>query len=439
MQIFCIATPKGDRMPSIELAYVNVALNLLGFLVVAIIFFACLGEWLKQRSGTKSFIVLLGFVMLALLADSVGWACEGRVEFAMATVIANTIASCAGQISMICFMRYLCINLYANSKAAAVTLTIFRVLCALSIIYCIGNAFYGYSFVVSPTGHYVHSENPAMVAIHLAFSITSFIALILMALFATKSARESRIAFIIYTVVPMVGIIVDYAYHGISLTYVSIVISVLVIYTNIYLQRQRVIEEQKSALMLSQINPHFTYNTLSAIAALCDISPKQAKSLTIDFSRYLRQNLDTLSSEQKIPFEKELEHVECYLKIEKARFRDSLNVIYSIDCKDFFIPPLSVQPIVENAVKHGITKKAEGGTLKISTYLRDDKYVIEIIDDGAGFDVEAFEANKQGHIGLENVRSRIRRICKGSVTIKSTACVGTRVTIEIPCEKRRKA
>ena len=426
-------------MPIIELAYVNIALNIFGFIVIAIIFSACLGEWLNHRSGTKSFIVLLAFVMIALIADSVGWACEGNAHLATAISISNTIASCAGQVAMICFMRYLCVNLYAKSRGAAITLNIFRVFCALSVLYSIGNAFFGYSFVVNANGHYVHSENSIMVIIHLIFSIASFVALILMALFAKTSAKSSRAAFIIYTLFPVAGIVVDYSIHGISLTYVSIVVSMLVIYTNIYLQKQRLIETQKSALMLSQINPHFTYNTLSAIAALCDISPKQAKSLTIDFSRYLRQNLDSLSGEQRIPFEKELEHVECYLKIEKARFRENLNVIYSIDCKDFFIPPLSVQPIVENAVKHGITKKAEGGTLKISTYVRDDKYVVDIIDDGVGFDVEAFEANKQGHIGLENVRSRIRRISRGSVTVKSTENVGTRITIEIPCEQGRMA
>ncbi len=428
-----------DSMPIIELAYVNVALNILGFIVVAIIFAACLGEWISQRSGTRSFVILLAFVMVALAADTVSWIGEGHPELSLMTLISNTVASCSGQIATICFMRYLCLNLYENSKGAMVTLGIFRVLCALSVLYSIVNAFFGYSFVVSPTGHYVHSEDAVMVVFHLLFSISSFIALILMALFATRSAKENRIAFVVYTLFPMVGIAVDYTVHGVSLTYVSIAISVLVIYTNVYLQRQKVIEEQKSALMLSQINPHFTYNTLSAIAALCDTSPKQAKSLTIDFARYLRQNLDSLSSEQKIPFEKELEHVECYLKIEKARFREKLNVLYAIDCKDFYIPPLSVQPIVENAVKHGITRKAEGGTLKISTYIREEKYVIDIIDDGAGFDTEKFSADSEGHIGLENVRSRIHRICKGELSIKSTVGIGTRVTIEIPLEKGRMA
>lgn len=426
-------------MPIIELAYVNVALNILGLIFVTIIFSSCLGEWLKHRSGTRSFVVLLLFVMLALLADTVSWVSEGKVELGLVTLISNTVASCAGQIAMICFMRYLCINLYANSRGAAFTLNVFSVLCGLSVLYSIGNAFLGYSFVVSETGHYVHSENAAMVLFHLLFSIATFVALILMALFAKRSARSSRVAFIVYTLFPMAGIVVDYSIHGVSLTYVGISISVLVIYTNIYLQKQKYIEEQKSALMLSQINPHFTYNTLSAIAALCDISPKQAKSLTIDFSRYLRQNLDTMTSASLIPFEKELEHIECYLKIEKARFREKLNVIYAIDCKEFYIPPLSVQPIIENAIKHGITKRAEGGTLKISTFVRDDKYVVEVIDDGVGFDVAAFEANKQGHIGIENVRSRVKRLCKGNLSVKSTMGVGTRVTIEIPVEKGRKA
>ena len=432
-------SPKGDGMPIIELAYVNVALNILGLIFVTIIFSSCLGEWLQHRSGTRSFVVLLLFVMLALLADTVSWVSEGKVELGLVTLISNTIASCAGQIAMICFMRYLCINLYANSEGAAFTLNVFSVLCGFSVLYSIGNAFLGYSFVVSETGHYVHGDNTAMVLFHLLFSIATFVALILMALFAKRSARSSRVAFIVYTLFPMAGIVIDYSIHGVSLTYVGISISVLVIYTNIYLQKQKYIEEQKSALMLSQINPHFTYNTLSAIAALCDISPKQAKSLTIDFSRYLRQNLDTMTSASLIPFEKELEHIECYLKIEKARFREKLNVIYAIDCKEFYIPPLSVQPIIENAIKHGITKRAEGGTLKISTFVRDDKYVVEVIDDGVGFDVAAFEANKQGHIGIENVRSRVKRLCKGNLSVKSTVGVGTRVTIEIPVEKGRKA
>ena len=426
-------------MPSIELAYVNVALDVMGFVVMLIIFSSCLGERISRKSGSKQFLFLLGFVMVALVADIVSWTGEGHVELSIMTRVANTVASCSGQLAMMCFMEYLCQCLYKNSKAASVIVIIFRVFCALSLIYAIGNAFFGYSFVVTPEGHYVHSESIMMVIIHLLFSIMSFISLILMSLFATRSARSSALAFLIYTLFPIAGIIVDYTFHGISLTYVSIVISVLVIYADIYLARQRMIDEQRNALMLSQINPHFTYNTLSTIAAMCDVSPKLAKSLTIDFSHYLRQNLETLTCERLIPFEKELEHVECYLKIEKARFREKLNVIYSTQSKDFLIPPLTVQPLVENAVKHGITKKAEGGTIKISTYATKKYNVIEIIDDGVGFDTEAVDNKKQTHVGLSNVESRVNRKCKGKLSVKSTVGVGTRVTIEIPRKKGKKA
>ena len=425
-------------MPSIDLSYVNIAMDLLSLVVVLIIFSACLGEWISKNTGSKRCLFLLGFVIIALVGDIVSWIGEGHPEYSMMTLIANTLTSCAGQLAMICFMEYLCFNLYQNSKAASVTLNIFRLFCSLSLMYSVGNAFFGYSFTVSPTGHYVHSENTIMVVFHLLFSIMSFFVLILMALFATSSRKSSRVAFIIYTLFPMAGIIVDYTFHGFSLTYVGIVISVMVIYTDIYLQKQRLIDDQRNALMLSQINPHFTYNTLSAIAAMCDINPKLAKSLTIDFSKYLRQNIDCMTSDQLISFDREIEHVECYLKIEKARFREKLNVIYSVSCRDFSLPPLTVQPIVENAVKHGITKKAEGGTIKISTYCTEDDYIIEVIDDGVGFDENSTDnSSDRRHVGLENVKSRVQRMCRGTVDIKSTVGFGSRVTITIPRLGRR--
>jgi sensor histidine kinase YesM len=111
-----------------------------------------------------------------------------------------------------------------------------------------------------------------------------------------------------------------------------------------------------------------------------------------------------------------------------------LNVIYSTQCKDFSVPPLTVQPLVENAIKHGITKKASGGTIKISTYEEDTNYVIEIIDDGVGFDSETTEM----HVGIKNVQNRVAATCRGTVTLKSTLGVGTRVTIEIPKQKGKR-
>ena len=420
-------------MPSIHLPYVNIALDAFALVVTLIIFVACINEYSNRKTGSKHFLLLQSAVVIALISDMVGWFGEGRPALSVMTLIANTVASCACQIAIISFMAYLIASLYANSRAARCVLTMFRVMCVLSLIICIGNAFWGYAYSVNEQGHWHRTEIMGMGLVYLFFPILSFFAIILLTFFAKSSTKINRAVFFVYTLFPVAGVIIDYVFHGISLTYAGFAVSILVIYTSIYLTRQKQLEAQRNALMISQINPHFVYNTLSTIAAMCDTSPKQAKYLTIDFSKYLRRNIGTLTSEELIPFEQEMDHVSCYLKIEKARFRERLNVIYSINCKDFKLPPLTIQPLVENAIKHGITKKAEGGTVRITTYEEESNYVVEIIDDGVGFDTESAEQ----HVGLANVRGRIAAMCKGELTVKSTVGVGTRITIEIP-KKRKK-
>jgi sensor histidine kinase YesM len=202
-------------------------------------------------------------------------------------------------------------------------------------------------------------------------------------------------------------------------------------YTSIYLTKQKQLDAQKNALMLSQINPHFVYNTLSTIAAMCDTSPKQAKYLTIDFSQYLRRNIGTLASEELIPFEQEMDHVACYLKIEKARFRERLRVSYSIHCKDFYIPSLTVQPLVENAVKHGIYEKPEGGTVTLLTKRVGDEIIISVADTGVGYDtsVPIADDEQKTHVGIKNVRNRLDKLMGATLTIDSNPGSGTVVTV----------
>jgi sensor histidine kinase YesM len=373
-------------------------------------------------------MALLVFVIATLASDLLSWIGEGHVELSMLTTVSNTVAVCFSYVTIICFMLYLRETLNSKSKLLSAMVGLFGALSVITMMFLVANIFYEYAFYVDEFGHYVRVEDMIMSIIYLQFPVLSLIAIVL-ALMLTKTADKTiKSSFIIYTIFPIAGVLLDYFIHGISLTYIGLVLSVLIIYANIYLQKQKIIERQKNALMLSQINPHFVYNTLSTIASMCDISPKQAKHLTIDFAQYLRRNINTLASEELIPFEQEMEHVACYLKIEKARFRERLNVIYSTQCKDFRVPPLTVQPLVENAIKHGITKKASGGTIKISTFEEDGNYFIEIIDDGVGFDPEVNEM----HVGIENVRDRVAAMCKGDITIKSTVGVGTRVVIEIP-------
>ena len=192
------------------------------------------------------------------------------------------------------------------------------------------------------------------------------------------------------------------------------------------------LQESQISIMLSQIQPHFLYNTLNSIYQLCETNPMRARSLVNSFSEYLRNNLSSLEESGLIPFATELSHVNTYLDIEKVRFEDTLEIEYDIKCVDFSLPVLTVQPIVENAVKHGTSKKRGGGTVKISTDEDKENYIITVSDTGCGFDPTVPKNDGKSHVGIENVRQRLSNMCGGSLTIESAIGVGTLATIRIP-------
>ena len=190
--------------------------------------------------------------------------------------------------------------------------------------------------------------------------------------------------------------------------------------------------QNQISIMLSQIRPHFLYNALVAIQELCRIDPETASEAVGEFSNYLRGNLDSLSIKRTIPFEKELRHAETYLSLEKKRFGEKLNVIYDIKARDFFIPALTLQPIAENAVRHGVTKRECGGSVTISTRETEKDAIITVTDDGVGFDPSSVLRDERVHVGIENVRSRLVSMCGGTLSIQSRPDTGAAVVITIP-------
>jgi sensor histidine kinase YesM len=183
--------------------------------------------------------------------------------------------------------------------------------------------------------------------------------------------------------------------------------------------------------LMSQIHPHFIYNTLGSIEQLCELDPPKAAKLVNDFSKYLRGNFVEIDNTRLIRVSKELEHTEYYIGIEKVRFPD-IEFITEMSCCDFSVPALTIQPIVENAVKHGILKRETGGTIKVKIYETDSSYFISVKDNGVGFDVSELEMDN--HIGLRNIKSRLEAMCGGILHIESIAGVGTKITVELPKE-----
>ena len=192
------------------------------------------------------------------------------------------------------------------------------------------------------------------------------------------------------------------------------------------------LQESQISIMLSQIQPHFLYNTLNSIYQLCETNPMRARSMVNFFSEYLRNNLSTLEEPGLISFETELAHIKTYLEIEKIRFEDTLDIEYDIKCDDFSLPVLTVQPIVENAVKHGTSKKRGGGKVVISTSEDKENYIVTVSDTGCGFDPSVPKNDGKSHVGIENVRQRLLNMCDGSLTIESEIGVGTQVVIKVP-------
>ena len=199
-----------------------------------------------------------------------------------------------------------------------------------------------------------------------------------------------------------------------------------------YQQIQKELYEAKVSVMVSQIRPHFMYNALSSIAMLCKIKPDTAYEATVKFSDYLRGNMDSLKQTAPVPFKKELEHLEKYLYIEKLRFGKKLNIEYDIQADSFEIPLLSVQPLVENAVKHGVGMKEDGGTVTIATKETDDSFEIVISDDGVGFDVNEVKDDGRSHVGMENTKRRLKDMCGADIEITSVIGEGTTARIIIP-------
>lgn len=216
---------------------------------------------------------------------------------------------------------------------------------------------------------------------------------------------------------------------------IAVVISCVMFYIWLHLQfvrehEQALQAEQRIQIMMTQIQPHFLYNTIATIRALCRRDAEKAGEVAEEFGAYLRQNLDTLGIAGLIPFRKELEHTQIYAKIEMVRF-ENIRVQYDIRDDQFSLPPLTVQPLVENAIRHGVRIRQEG-IVKVSTWRNEDAHVIEVRDNGTGFDVKKIEEADSSHIGIRNVRERVEKMCGGSLKVESRTDEGTTITILIP-------
>ena len=380
-----------------------------------------------------------------LLMDAVAWATRGYPGKAgyYLVRISNFCVFTASDCILALFNAYVCGYLFEEkkaSKSAKIRFNAVYVLAAVGVVLDIVTQFTGLYYYFDALNFYHRSPyNFVSMLIPVAGMLVDLSIIIQ---YRRNVSAQIIAAMLSYIVLPFAMTIIQTFYYGISLINISISISMIFMFIVSMVEQNRNLarkekeaSELKISLMLSQIAPHFIYNTLTAIQQMCVKDPQMAQETVGEFAEYLRGNIDILGKNELIPFKKELEHTKNYLSIEKKRFGDRVKTEYIIETDDFMLPALTLQPIVENAVKHGVCRKSGGGTVTIHTYSDEDNVFIEVSDDGAGFDMNMEKSDGREHVGIKNVQTRLEEQCHGKLLVSSRPGDGTVAIITIPKEK----
>ncbi len=422
--------------------YVNISILGTFMLVLLIILISTLLSETRKMPQTKIFISMTVFTLLALLSDLLTVLWEGNTAPGIRSMIIVALI-CLWLLSNLTSASidlYMLRHIRSKAQFPRGVITLLMTAWGINLIFTVIILLTNKAFVTSTENTF--SRGPYYYLTALMFNISILYGTIVIVRYRKAIDCNDFVTFLLYEFIgimlPLVPLFITLPVT-IDIPVMTTALTIILIYVRIQSEQGRTLKQQELklkdaqiAVMLSQIQPHFLYNTLTTIKNLIGENPAEAKELVSDFSVYLRENMDSLTEKRLIDFRRELENIRVYLKIEKARFEERLNVKYIIEATDFLLPMLAVQPLVENAVRHGITKKKEGGTVTITSKELTDYIEISVIDDGVGFYIESSFSNERAHIGINNVRQRLASQCGGELTVESEVGKGTVATIKIP-------
>lgn len=363
-----------------------------------------------------------GMSLASFLFNHVGQYAEYYINFILLYYFSKTLAEEIGD----------------NIETKALMI-ITRVLLFADFLVVTVNMLSGWIFTID--AHNVYHRMGGYVYVQIMALIIEVANLCVLFRYHKKIATRLVRGYALFILLPVIAVVLQTMFFGISIIYLATTLSLLVMYmmfqqqaVEVMLEQEQKLNDDKIYSMLSQLQPHFLYNSLTAIMAI-EGNPPQTKKAISDFAKYLRGNMDALKNPDLIPFELELRHIETYVNLEKLRFEDKLDVVYRIETKDFMVPALSVQMMVENAIKHGITPKKGRGRVSIKVKESIEEYRIIIEDDGVGFDPYALPEDGRSHIGLSNTKERLHLLAGGTMKIESKKDCGTTVEICIPMKE----
>ena len=397
-------------------------------------------------------LLLTCFSLMAV--DCIVWYANGTcTSFARELLLwANTLLYCLDYLMGILYVCFVCTWL-KDSRSVRLYRILSCTLCGTAILYALLNLRFHHLFFIDRAAYY-HRGALFRSFIWFSYPVTAMHMLILF-LHRKELSRNEYLSLNLYIIIPAVTVFLSaFWYIGISLPNIGFSLSAFLMFLILVQTRRRAnleqqarIVEQKEAfaemqremhdlqfrLAMSQVHPHFLYNCLNTIYYLCGKHPRTAQQAIRDFSDYLEYNTKSLTARTPITFSEELRHIRSYLSLENLRFDGELEVEYHVSTTGFYIPALSIQPLIENACEHGLWQKPGGGMLSLTT--REDASHIYILveDNGIGFNPNAVTGRRDSpHIGIENVRRRIETISGGSLHFLSVEGRGTSVKIILP-------
>lgn len=433
----------------------NIELNVgLIWFSAAITLFILLGtvtDRTRKRPFMKCFTALLTTNIFMLLGESGLWILDGSPKNIPILKLCAFLSFGLGAVLEVLYAYCLIGFVRERNKVSWKYANIITEIGVGYLIFVIISLFNGILFEFDSNGNY--SDGQYYIIVRLLDFITLMLEIFMVIGFGKILTPKGTIFLLSFSILPLL-VMPLLTYWNPTPLYMANTVSLLLIHmlfrgeltrqlseTEIQLveksrelaQKERQITESRISTMISQIQPHFIYNTLGTIHQLCLEQPEKAAQLTRSFSQYLRGNFSELNNSVPIRLTQEINHVKCYMSIEQVRFPD-IQIEYDLKAEYFNLPALSVQPLVENAVKHGLMGLESGGKITVSSYETNKHYCVCVKDNGVGFDKSTVYDTKK-HIGIQNIHERLGAMCGGNLTVDSVLGKGTTAVITIPKEE----
>ncbi len=356
--------------------------------------------------------------------------------------LANNLLYIFGFLLAEAFSHYLFALINLQKEISMRPLSWIRILCSAGIFLSLLNQ-------VFPIFYYIDADN----IYHRAgtFWLSQVISIICIIIdgwilikYRKRVDSQELAAFWSYIILPLLALWIQINYYGIALVNIACMLSVIIVFLVVQARRGIQAEEQRKrlqqnrlAIMQSQIQPQYLYNVLDSISDLCIKNPESAQREINNFAVYLRTNLDSLTRTEPIPFEKELAHLKIYLSFEQNILKEKFNCIYDIQTTNFMLPSLTLQPFAEYATDHNFQNPNETRIFLISTHEKSDFFEILISENGMGAGLFLTPDNNKYQIEIENVRQRLKIMCEGNILINCIPNEGFTAMITIPKEIKK--